>query len=162
MFSFRCWRRDSAGHPGLLRGGVEPLSLSAFPDVVPPAFASCLVVPATKIAKDSPERDIVARCSPYAAFSGMLVMATRFRQDLRTESNRSPRLLAGCSPKLGNVILTAFALSISSTATKFWRTVCALPTELPVCAERGSNPRHHVVLLAFAVFSKLGRGDEER
>ena len=32
-----------------------------------------------------------------------------------------------------------------------WRISCALPTELPACAERESNPRHHVVLPAFAV-----------
>jgi hypothetical protein len=30
-------------HPGLLRGGFEPLGLSAFPDVVSPAFASLFV-----------------------------------------------------------------------------------------------------------------------
>jgi hypothetical protein len=33
-------RRDI---PDKLRGGFEPLGLSAFTDVVPPAFASCVI-----------------------------------------------------------------------------------------------------------------------
>ncbi|EIZ81173.1 hypothetical protein WSK_0118 [Novosphingobium sp. Rr 2-17] len=51
--------------------------------------------------------------------------------------------MAGCSP-------TRHSPDYSAMATRFWRTVCALPTELPACAGRDSNPRRHVVLPAFA------------